>query len=166
MPPIAAADQTEVSFGAEYGGQALHAGSPVPKLTSPSRRSRGLVVATEHLPALERWARSRTLPARLVLRARIVLLLAARRSVAVTATRLHTTPATVRLWRNRYVSEGLDALTRDRAGRGRKPLSMRDAIVGDASENNRSVRSLARSLGVSPSTISRWRRARRERQGS
>lgn len=166
MQPTDATSQTEVRPSAEYLSNALGAPRCVPKLTSRSNRSAGLTVLPEHLETLRRWARSRTLPARLVLRARVVLSLAAGWDVAVAASRLHTTPATIRLWRHRYATEGLESLTRDRAGRGRKPLPIRDAVIGAESRAGGPVRSEAKSLGVSPSTISRWRRARRDRQGS
>lgn len=167
MPPMGLANQTEVGPGAESDDRVRLQGSGVPKLTPPSGRSRRLVLGPGDRVTLERWARSRTLAARLVLRARIVASLSEGQSVAVTAVRLRTTRATVRLWRHRYVTEGLESLTRDRAGRGRKPLPTRDTIVcGESHESHGPIRALARSLEVSPSTVSRWRRARRDRQGS
>lgn len=69
---------------------------------------------------LEGWVRAQTTPQRTVLRSRIVLLLADGLSAREVARRLGVSRHTVDLWRKRYLEEGRDTLTRDRAGRGRK----------------------------------------------
>jgi len=69
---------------------------------------------------LERWIRARTTPQRVVLRSRVVLLLAGGLSAREVGRRLGISRHTVDLWRKRYVEEGCDTLTRDRPGRGRK----------------------------------------------
>jgi len=69
---------------------------------------------------LERWIRARTTPQRVVLRSRVVLLLAGGLSARAVGRRLGISRHTVDLWRKRYVEEGCDTLTRDRPGRGRK----------------------------------------------
>jgi transposase len=63
-----------------------------------------------------------TAPQRLVLRSRIVLMLADGCPAREIARRLGVSRPTVALWRRRYAEEGCDALTRDRPGRGRKRL--------------------------------------------
>jgi len=69
---------------------------------------------------LERWIRARTTPQRLVLRSRVVLLLAGGLSAREVGRRLGVSRHTVDLWRSRYMAEGCDSLAHDRPGRGRK----------------------------------------------
>ena len=69
---------------------------------------------------LEQWIRARTTPQRVVLRSRVVLLLAGGLSAREAGRRLGVSRHTVDLWRKRYLEEGCDTLTRDRPGRGRK----------------------------------------------
>jgi hypothetical protein len=79
-----------------------------------------LVLPREDRETLERWIRMPTAAQRLVLRSRIVLMLADGCAAREVARRLGVSRPTVALWRRRYSQEGLDALTRDRPGRGRK----------------------------------------------
>ena len=115
---------------------------------------------------LARWSRRRTLAARVVLRSRILLMLGAGRGVAAVAAALRVAPATVRLWRRRFLEHGPQGLLREAPGRGRKPvldLATREALVADTQGGGfPSVRTRAGELGVSASTISRWRRRRVE----
>jgi transposase len=74
------------------------------------------------------------------------------------ARRLLTTPATVRLWRIRFLQLGPDGLLSDAPGRGRKPSLDHDARQTLLLSNPRSVRALAADLGVSAATVSRWRK--------
>lgn len=69
---------------------------------------------------LERWVRATTMPQRVVLRSRIVLLLTEGLSAREVARRLGVSRHTVDLWRRRYLHEGCASLTHDRPGRGRK----------------------------------------------
>ena len=111
---------------------------------------------------LARWSRKRTLAARIVLRSRMLLLLDAGRSVAAVAAALRVAPATVRLWRRRFLEDGPQGLLKETPGRGRKPalnLAAREALRAEADiGGSPSVRSQATDLGVSASTVSRWRR--------
>jgi len=68
-----------------------------------------------------------TAPQRLVLRSRIVLLLADGCPAREVARRLGVSRPTVALWRRRYAEEGPEALTHDRPGRGRKPSRIADS---------------------------------------
>jgi hypothetical protein len=79
-------------------------------------------LATDDRRTLERWARGRTTPQRLVLRSRIVLLLGAGISAREAARRLGVARHTVALWWSRFAEGGCVALTRDKPGRGRKRL--------------------------------------------
>ena len=120
----------------------------------------------QDLRTLRQWARSTTLPHRLVLRSRIVLLALDGASIRATALQLHVSSHTVSVWRKRFREGGLDALTHDAPGRGRKPrLSLEalrlslEAIAAvappAAARREHSVRSLAERLGVSKSTVHR-----------
>ncbi len=62
---------------------------------------------------LERWARGRSTPARLVLRARIVLMAAAGAQNLEIADRLGTSRQTVGLWRSLVLAQGLDGIAKD-----------------------------------------------------
>jgi transposase len=111
---------------------------------------------------LGRWSRKRTLAARVVLRSRILLMLGAGRDVTAVAAALKVAPATVRLWRQRFLEHGSQGLLREATGRGRKPVlnpAAREALrAGHGEKASPSARVKAGELGVSASTISRWRR--------
>lgn len=122
------------------------------------------VVRPDDRDLLHAWARSRTLATRLVLRSRIILLLADGQGVRAVARSLRISETTVRLWRDRFHRHGPEALLNDAPGRGRKPVlpeSARDALRvhrGDVDSETMTVRQRARELGVSPATVSRWSR--------
>lgn len=111
---------------------------------------------------LLRWSRSRTLAARVVLRSRIILMLADGEGTNAVAQRLGVARATVRMWSQRFAESGPEVLLRDASGRGRKPLldlATRQRLRQDhASGTTLTLRDRALALGVSPSTVSRWRR--------
>ena len=116
---------------------------------------------------LERFARSRTLPARLVQRAQIVVLAAARNSDQEIAQTVGVVRQTVSLWRNRFVEHGIAGLEKDAARSGR-PRTITPARVDEivrlttqstpVAGTHWSTRTLAPLTAVSPSTIGRiWR---------
>jgi transposase len=113
----------------------------------------------EQRQVLQRWARGRSLPYRLVLRARIILEAAAGYSNRTIGERLDSDPHTVGRWRQRFLAKGLEGLMKDapRPGR-RRDASLRariaEALAGQDSKRQ-SARALARSLGVSASTVLR-----------
>src|SRR3954466_13984474 len=74
----------------------------------------------EERQLLERLVAAPTSAQRDVLRARVVLLLAAGHSNQEVAAKLETSARTVSLWRGRWSRDGLTGL-RDAPGRGRKP---------------------------------------------
>jgi transposase-like protein len=126
-------------------------------------RHRRLLAISEHDERLLlKWSKSRSLAARLVLRSRIVLMLSRGAAVRAVTEELHIAPGTVRLWRRRFRELGPSGLMRDASGRGRKPVlsdAARESLQGaHGSEDVPTVRERARELGVSASTVSRWRR--------
>ena len=78
-----------------------------------------LLITDDDRGTLTTWSRSRALPQRLVLRARIVLLAAEGMPNRQIAAKTATSQPTVQLWRSRYASGGIAALELDQPGRGR-----------------------------------------------
>ena len=116
---------------------------------------------------LTRWSRGRSTPARLVLRAKIVLLSTEGRLNKDIAVELATARKTVARWRNRFVQKRLAGLEKD-APRPGRTAKTRDAVarkIVAATTQERptaathwSTRSLAKHLGVSPSMVQRvWK---------
>jgi transposase len=113
---------------------------------------------------LQRWARGRTTPARLVLRAKIVLLAAEGRANDVIARELGADRTVVGRWRRRFAEKGLAGIEKDRPRGGRKPTA-RDAVAARIIEwttqkkpknaTHWSCRTLARELGTSRSMVNR-----------
>lgn len=117
--------------------------------------------------ALTTWARSRVLPQRQVLRARIVLLASEGVANSAIATQLGCSEPTVRLWRQRFAEAGVAGLEEDLPGRGR-PATYDERMVAKVisttlgrppkGETHWSSRAVAERVGVSASTVLRiWR---------
>ena len=88
-------------------------------------------------------------------------MLAGGSGVSRVAVALDIAPATVRLWRNRFLERGSSGLLAEAPGRGRKPsldAATRVALQRRAETDGVGVRQQARELRVSASTVSRWRR--------
>jgi len=116
---------------------------------------------------LQRWSRGRSTPARLVLRARIVLRAADGARNDVIAAELGTNRLLVGKWRNRFAECGLAGIEKDAPRGGRKP-AVRDAMTGRIVEwttqrkpdnaTHWSTRTLAKALGTSRAMVNRvWR---------
>jgi len=114
----------------------------------------------------QRFSRSRTLAARLVERAQIILMAAAGKPHVEIAEALAITRQTVGRWRGRFAARGRDGLEdAPRSGRPRTILPAQiDQIVAKttretpAAATHWSTRTLAAGTGVSPSTVGRiWR---------
>jgi transposase len=86
-------------------------------------------LAADERQELERRARSRTEPARVVERARLILAVAEGPTAAATAAALGLVPDTGRLWVKRFNARGLEGLhDRPRSGR---PVTYGPEIVGE-----------------------------------
>ena len=126
-----------------------------------------VMVSVEDRKVLERWARGRSAPVRLMQRATIVLLAAEGQQNKDIAAALKVTRQLVGRWRNRYVQSGLAAIEKDAPGRGRK-ATVRDRLTPKIIEwttqrkpahaTHWSTRALAAALGTTRSLVNRvWR---------
>lgn len=126
--------------------------APAIELTAPERQQ------------LEQWARGRRTPARLVLRAKIVLLAAAGHDNHQIAAALRTSRQTVGLWRQRVVTQRVWGLVHD-APRGGRPPKARQTLTArilkttlhtkPPAATQWSTRTLARHLRTNPTFVQR-----------
>lgn len=117
---------------------------------------------------LTKIAAASTSQVRQALRARIVLLAAEGKSNPEIARELGCNAHTARLWRNRFIAQGMEGL-KDAPGRGRKPVIVgeREAEIIIATltppdnATHWSARRLAKKLGISKSAVHRvWKQHR------
>jgi len=124
-------------------------------------------LSSEQRTALERLARQRAAPARVVERARIVLLAAEGLEDKQIARRMGMTPEKVARWRKRFLAGGIAALERDapRPGRTRTITDRRVKKVVEmtlhqkpANATHWSTRTMAAAAGISEASVRRiWR---------
>jgi len=127
-----------------------------------------VVLSEEERETLVRWSRGRSTPARLVVRAKIVLAAADRQENQDIAEGLGVTRRTVGRWRTRFVAERLKGVVKDAPRAGRRPSRFRkyEARIlkktlqekpGNAT--HWSTRSLGKELGLSHSLVQRvWKK--------
>lgn len=128
------------------------------------RRACAITLTDEVRATLERWSRGRSTEARLVERARIVLLAAQGRENKDIAAELGVTRATVGRWRDRFAERGVAGIEKD-APRGGRPPMAREELVGKiiemttrhkpANATHWSTRTLAAALGTNHSLVGR-----------
>jgi transposase len=116
---------------------------------------------------LEQWARSRSLPARQVERAQVILLAAEGKTDLEIAAALRISNQKAARWRKRFLQLGLSGLERDAPRPGRKPailpqlkaeLVQRTTQSKPVNATHWSTRSMAAEMGVSEATVRRiWR---------
>jgi len=130
------------------------------------RRAPRVSLSREQQDDLERFAHSRTLPAQLVERARIILRAARGQDNLEIAEEMGLCRQTVGLWRQRFVAQGQDGLEdRPRSGRPARilPTTIQEIVhlttqSTPLAATHWSTRTLAPLAEVSPSTIGRiWR---------
>jgi transposase len=122
----------------------------------------------EQAAQLESWARGRRTEARLVVRAKIVLLAAEGKQNKEIAEALAVTPRSVARWRGRFMRLGPEGLIKDAPRSGRKPSvtaeKVRTIVRRTIEEMPRnathwSTRTMAKAEGVSEKTVRRiWKR--------
>jgi transposase len=123
-----------------------------------------ITLSDEDKAVLERWSRGRSTPARLVLRAKIVLAAAQGKQNKVIAAELNTNRPLVGKWRSRFAAKGLAGIEKD-APRGGRPPTARQAMAAKiiqwttqkkpANATHWSCRTLARELGTSHAMVNR-----------
>jgi transposase/DNA-binding CsgD family transcriptional regulator/transcriptional regulator with XRE-family HTH domain len=127
------------------------------------RTSHPLTVSSHQQKQIEHWLAALGTPQQVALRCRIVLAASSGKTEAETASALNINRKTVRLWRDRFTSQGLQGLWEIAPGRGRKPTYGPDRIkaVIDTTLQSKpkgsthwSCRTLAADQGVSKSTVS------------
>src|SRR5262245_45153734 len=131
------------------------------------RTARRIELTDDERQTLETWSRGRSTPARLVLRAKIVLAAAAGNRNDEIAVALATAKSTVVLWRKRFASGRVSGIERDAPRAGRKSTiatATVEAILrkttqeAPAAATHWSTRTMAAAVGVSKATVSRlWR---------
>ncbi len=116
---------------------------------------------------LEQWSRGRSLPARLVERARIVLLAAAGKQDLEIASELGVSNQKAARWRKRFLCAGLEGLEKDAPRLGRTPTITAAAVrrviekttqSRPANATHWSTRTMAAEAGISETSVRRiWR---------
>jgi len=132
-----------------------------------SRRAASIVLTPEEGSTLERWSRARSIPARLVQRARIVRLAAQGRQSQDIAEELDISRPTVQLWRQRFLALRLAGLEKDAPRPGRRPRisPQKVRVVVEATLHSKpsdathwSTRTMARAQGLSEASVRRiWK---------
>jgi transposase len=131
------------------------------------QRAYKILLNQEQEDDLRRFARSRTLSARLVERSKMLLQYAAGNTVEEIAEQLGTARQTVSRWLSRYVQQGLAGVEKDAPRSGRPPLILPSKIAEIVAKTTQekpagathwSTRTLAPAVGVSASSVRRiWR---------
>ena len=122
-----------------------------------------LSMTNDERSQLEKFAKSRTMTHRTVLRSRALSWAADGVANNEIAQRMNVNPYTVRMWRQRFEEEGIDGVGRVAPGRGRKPplpegtvaevvaLTMNE--LPDDGSTQWSTRSMAKHVGTSHDTV-------------
>jgi transposase len=131
------------------------------------RVAQPIVLQEEDRLKLVRQSRGRSLPARVVLRSRIVLMAAAGQMNKQIAASLKVAPRMVALWRGRFLAQGVDSLLKDAPRPGRKPTistEMTATLIEKttqgkpANATHWSTRTMAKEMSISKASVSRlWR---------
>jgi len=126
-----------------------------------------ILLSVEERKVLERWARGRRTPARLVLRSKIVLMASDRTMNKEIASELGTDQQTVGRWRKRFAEKRLAGIEKDALRSGRRPthrqrfarrIIERTTQTIPSNATHWSIRTLAKELNVSESMVHRvWK---------
>ena len=135
-----------------------------------SRHAPLIVLTPDEVTTVDTWARSRTLPARVVERARIVQLAAHGVASKDIAAQVGVSRPTVQLWRERFLALRVPGLAKDAPRPGRLPrisaAKIRAVVEATlhttpAAATHWSTRTMAAAQGVSEATVRRiWRQHR------
>jgi transposase len=137
-------------------------------LSPMSRQAPAVVLSPEERATLQSWAKARSQPQRLVLRAQVVLMAAEGIENQEIAVRLRISRPTVQLWRQRFLALRAAGLEKDAPRPGRIPRisSSQVAAIVEATLHRKppnathwSTRTMAKAQGVSEATVRRiWQR--------
>ncbi len=128
------------------------------------RIAAAVTLSPEQTEVLERMARARSMPARVVERARVVLMAADGLENKEIAGRMNMTPEKAARWRNRFLAGGVAALQKDapRPGKPRTITERKVKRVVEMTLHNRpanathwSTRTMARAAGISEARVRR-----------
>ena len=128
------------------------------------RVAQPVVIDDSQREILTHWARSRTLSARQVERAKVVLLAAEGKSDLEIAAGLHISNKKAARWRQRFLRAGLPGLEKDASRPGRKPaiatalkleLIRKTTQASPVNATHWSTRTMAAEMGVSEATVRR-----------
>jgi len=124
-------------------------------------------LSSEQQQELEKRSKSRTLPQKVVWRAKIILMASQEKSNSIIARTLNVSRPTVIHWRNAFMKKGLEGL-KDLSRPGRPPIlsnkTIKDIIsstmIKPKNATHWSTRTMAKQKGVSHMTVHRiWKKA-------
>jgi len=131
------------------------------------RVAAAIALSDETRLQLEKLARGRSTPVRIVQRSRIVLLAGDGLQNKQIAERMEVAPRMVALWRDRFLTLGVDGLLRDASRPGRTPSISTQTVTQviekttqskPANATHWSRSTMARVVGISESSVGRiWR---------
>lgn len=128
------------------------------------RVARRVVLSSDQQQSLEQRARARSLPARVVERARIVLWAASGKQDKEISAELGISPEKAARWRNRFLQGGLAALEKDAPRPGRTPTitaaKVQQVVIKTTQEKpaqatHWSTRTMAKATGLSEASVRR-----------
>ena len=123
-----------------------------------------IVLSNDERRTLTTWSRGRSTPARLVLRAKIVLAAAEGKTNETIAAELHTSKPTVGRWRSRFAAQRAAGIEKDASRPGRTPAITAEMVTRIVRKTTQekpetathwSTRSMAKAVGVSKATVQR-----------
>lgn len=123
-----------------------------------------IVLTQDQKQTLQQWARGRSLPARQVERARVVLMAAADKQDLEIAAEIGISNQKAARWRKRFLQYGLAGLEKDAPGRGRRPAitpaQVQEVISKTTQEKpanatHWSTRTMAEAAGLSEKSVRR-----------
>lgn len=125
-------------------------------------------MSEQQLKVLETWARGRSTPHKVVLRAKIILMSSQGVANKAIAAELQTSVPTVALWRARFEAKGLAGLEKDAPRPGRLPEITKEKVdevvqatlhSKPANATHWSARTMAKAQGISRMAVHRiWKR--------
>jgi transposase/DNA-binding CsgD family transcriptional regulator len=130
----------------------------------PMKTAPTIVLSSAERKILTTWSRGRSTPARVVLRARIVLAAAEGKTNETIAAELHTSKPTVGRWRSRFAAGRAAGIEKDALRPGRTPAITAETVTRivrktiqekPKAATHWSTRSMAKAVGVSKATVQR-----------